>query len=111
MVNGRKKGDRFERLVKNRLIEDGWFVIRQSASRFPDLIAIKSNQVVQVECKYRREYLTRSELNNMLDLFDRFNMLPVLAYVPEGVAEKNFRLENLSNHEMGLTRKNVSLPY
>lgn len=100
MVNGYKKGYRFEQTVKNKLLKDGWFVIRQGKSAFPDLIAIKSMQVVAIECKYRKKYLSKREKEEMIKIFEMFNIMPVLAYVPVGEAERNFKLENLSLHRI-----------
>ena len=75
----RRKGDAFERQVKKALQEEGYHVIRQAGSKFPDLIAVRkinenptdafntdgnvvelSNHVLFIECKMRG-YVTRDE--------------------------------------------------
>ncbi len=49
-MNRKRKGIRFEWQVKNEYEDDGWVVIRQSASRFPDLVALKPDRILFIEC-------------------------------------------------------------
>lgn len=54
------RGYAFERRVRLLFERCGWFVIRSSKSRFPDLIAIKNGRFVFVECKLNK-YLSKDE--------------------------------------------------
>ena len=67
MVNSRKKGDNFERRVKKHLQDRGFFVVRQSASSFPDLIAISEKGVNFIECKVNK-YISKDERAQLIDL-------------------------------------------
>ena len=61
MINCKAKGSRFERKVKKMLEEKGYFVVKQSASIFPDLIVIAPFRVVYlIECKVAK-YLSKEE--------------------------------------------------
>ena len=46
-----RRGYTFERRVRAHLEKDGWFVVRQGKSAFPDLICLKKGKVMLVECK------------------------------------------------------------
>ena len=69
----RKKGDRFERRVKQFFEDNNCFVIRQSASTFPDLIVFPfkeshiNSPVLLIECKVNK-YISKEEKQK----FDRF---------------------------------------
>jgi len=66
MVNTKEKGNRFEREVKKSLEKQGFFVSKQSASRFPDLIAIAPSQTVYfIECKCNK-YISATEKEKLL---------------------------------------------
>ena len=68
MINTKAKGSRFERRVKKILEEKGYFVIKQSASIFPDLIAIAPFRVVYlIECKVAK-YISKEEKNRFDEL-------------------------------------------
>jgi len=73
----RAKGARFERLVKHRLEAEGWFVVRQAASAFPDLIAIKKNEACFIECKTNK-YISSKEKSALKKL--SYFGLPYIAY-------------------------------
>lgn len=45
------KGRRFEHKVRDLFESQGYFVARQAKSSFPDLIALKPQEVVFIECK------------------------------------------------------------
>ena len=46
------KGNTFENLVKNRLAVNGYFVVRQGRSAFPDLLAVNADKrILLIECK------------------------------------------------------------
>jgi Holliday junction resolvase len=60
MVNSRKKGDNFERMVKKYLLDFGFLCYRNSASAFPDLIAIDKKGVYFIECKMNK-YISKDE--------------------------------------------------
>jgi Holliday junction resolvase len=49
--NPYRRGRRFEYRTRNYLRKLGWFVIRQARSSFPDLIALRGDSILLVECK------------------------------------------------------------
>ena len=73
LKNPKGKGIAFEREVKHFLESKGWFVIRQSASRFPDLVAIRPSKnkftarVYFIECKCRGK-ISREERKKLKSL-------------------------------------------
>jgi len=81
----RKKGDAFERRVKKHLQDKGLFVVRQSASAFPDLIAVNYPDVLRVtivwavECKMAKR-INKEEKAKLLALDQEYGMIPVIAY-------------------------------
>lgn len=89
-MSAKSKGIRLEREVKNELERNGFFVVRQAASKFPDLVAIKKckkfygkNSFVNlyfIECKYKRENFTHKDKLKLLALSSRYGGYPVLAY-------------------------------
>lgn len=60
------KGYRFEKKVQKHFESDGWYVIRQGKSAFPDLVCIMGVEqhwvcnVMFVECKMNK-YLSKKE--------------------------------------------------
>ena len=68
-MNTRAKGSRFEHEVKKALEKQGYFVIRQSCSRFPDLIAIgpETKKAYFIECKCNK-YITKGEKEELINM-------------------------------------------
>lgn len=54
------KGYNFERRVKKYLEGKGYYCIRSSKSRFPDLVAVKKEYTIFIECKCNK-YLSAEE--------------------------------------------------
>ena len=82
----RIKGDNFERKVKTHLECLGNFVVRQSASKFPDLIVIEGacgNDVVVVECKIAGS-ISSKEKTDLLQLREKYGMTLVIASNDKG---------------------------
>jgi Holliday junction resolvase len=54
-VSAYTRGRAFEYRVRKQLVAEGWWVVRQARSSFPDLVAIKNDgsgpRVILVECK------------------------------------------------------------
>ena len=72
-------GRRFEWEVKKYFEDNGFFVVRNPVSRFPDLVCVKRGIVLAVECKYGSSKLSNRERVNLLKLNKCFGMTPVLA--------------------------------
>ena len=61
MVNkSYSKGYNFERRVKQFLESEGYFVMRNPKSRFPDGLAVKKDDIFLYECKVNK-YLSKEE--------------------------------------------------
>jgi len=75
-----KRGYHFERRVLKILEGLGYWVARQAKSSFPDLIAIKRDKILLVECKVDRRSLSRRERELMLSLAEKLSAIPLLAY-------------------------------
>ena len=83
-MNTKAKGARFERRVKDKLIKEGWFVVRQAASTFPDLIGVKGNGVLSrvgfFECKSRKTSFSKREKNLLIFYKSNLSIEPYLCY-------------------------------
>ncbi|NCD07350.1 MAG: hypothetical protein EOL97_14655 [Spirochaetia bacterium] len=90
MTLARKKGDEFERRVKKLLESKGCFVIRQSASVFPDLIVMSKkdsevfDDIILIECKCNKYIRKKERLK--FEEFDllKLNIKKVIAYKVKG---------------------------
>ena len=69
MKNPKGKGIRFEREVRNKLRAINWFCVRQAASAFPDLVAVRPLIRVPlfIECKCGK-YISKAERKKLTDL-------------------------------------------
>ena len=94
------KGARFERRVKKHFEEKGYLVVRQGGSQFPDLIAVGFGKTILIECKYRKKYLSKKELQELFEMSAKYLCVPALAYVPEGVPEKEFVAVNMKENSL-----------
>ena len=86
------KGKRFEYKTLADLRSKGWFAISQPKSQFPDIIAIKKahihySVVRLIECKCKKKYMSKKERIELIELANKTNGLPILAY-PEKVGRK-----------------------
>jgi len=79
-MNPYKKGYRFERRVIEKLESEGYWVVRQAKSSFPDLVAFKGGETLLVECKVDRGYFTKREREELVELARRIGAKPILAY-------------------------------
>jgi len=89
-MSNKTKGIRFEREVKKYFKSKGCFVIRQSASQFPDLIVIyplsdntRRKRFYAVECKIDGK-LSKTEKQKMVDLYHKYGLIPILAHRVQG---------------------------
>ena len=64
-----RKGYNFERRVLKHFEKQGWYVIRQGKSRFPDLWLLKPNEVIPIECKVNK-YLSKKEKEQVRNLLN-----------------------------------------
>lgn len=74
-----KKGRAFEYRVRDYFKELNYFLVRQAASHFPDLIAVKKGECLAIECKVAKKYLSKRERESLIKLKD-YGFIPVLAY-------------------------------
>lgn len=78
------KGRAFEYRVRDRLTEDGWFVVRSAGSKgVADLVAIRPSEypphnpeVALIQVSTRRKPF--SQVKQLLDLCNRLNVTPCL---------------------------------
>lgn len=82
----RQAGDRFERRVRDHLIDHGWFVLRSPASKSPiDLLAVRAGshctEVMFVQCKTNGR-LDPAEWDGLIDLAMEHGADPVLVWRP-----------------------------
>jgi len=77
--NHRATGSHFEYKVRDKLMKEGHFVVRQAASAFPDIIAITpSGHVKMIECKTSKDpkkpRLKKYEKEELIRLKNDFNV-------------------------------------
>jgi len=81
--NPKRKGISFEREVRKYLEEAGYFVVRQAASSFPDLIAVaQTGRIYAYECKVNGK-ISSKEKKKLIELYERYKIVPVVAYKKE----------------------------
>jgi len=79
-----QRGRRFEYKTQNYLRKEGWYVIRQPRSMFPDLIAFRNGTILLVECKVNG-YIAPAERRKIRKLASReLGGKPILASKREG---------------------------
>jgi len=89
-----RKGYRFEREVAEWFEKQGFFVIRQGKSRFPDLIAIPPITSYWtlprlIECKYNK-LPTKQEIRKLMELENKYTCNTLIAFKRKG--ERGFEL-------------------
>lgn len=78
MVTPYTKGRTFEYRVRDYLRKRGFFVVRQTKSTFPDLIAMRKGKVLLIECKVNGQ-LSREERAIILSISEATGGKPILA--------------------------------
>nr|MDO8098513.1 hypothetical protein [Candidatus Njordarchaeota archaeon] len=73
-----KRGYAFERRVRSHLEEDGWYVVRQGKSAFPDLICLKKGAILFIECKVDG-YLNPRDRERLVAVSSKVGAEPVVA--------------------------------
>jgi len=82
--NPYQRGRRFEYRTRDYLRKQGWYVIRQPRSMFPDLIAFRDGTMLLVECKVHG-YIAPAERRKIRKLVNRrLGGKPILASKREG---------------------------
>jgi Holliday junction resolvase len=66
-VSAYRRGRCFEYRVQRFFRRNGWFVVRQPRSAFPDLIAVRSGVVLLIECRMDGS-LSRKERRKIVSL-------------------------------------------
>ncbi len=80
MVNrSYKKGYNFERRVKKFLESEGYLVMRNAKSRFPDGLAVKKGDIFLYECKVNK-YLNKEEKKKAKELMQITGLRFVVFY-------------------------------
>jgi Holliday junction resolvase len=82
-INTKRKGTRFETKVKQELESKGYLCMRQSASRFPDIVAIRDGVAFVVECKTNK-YLSKDEKLKGTEIFNQYCDFLIAYPVKEG---------------------------
>jgi len=82
-MSSKGKGIAFERDVKNLLESAGFFVARQAASLFPDLLAHAYKQWFLIECKLHGR-MSSKEAAALVRLAARLDAIPMLAFREKG---------------------------
>jgi len=80
-----RKGLRFEHEVRDWLTDRGWVVIRSAGSKTAvDLVGIRNNQTILVQCKYGRKPPPDERMNlSILEKRTGKNIQVLLAYRPK----------------------------
>jgi Holliday junction resolvase len=87
--NPYQRGIRFEYKTRNCLRKEGWYVIRQPRSMFPDLIAFRNGTIIVVECKLRG-YISIKERRQMCRLARiEIHAKPILAFERDSKLQLN----------------------
>ena len=96
-----RKGANLEYRLRDRLVQEGWIVIRSAGSKKPDLVCIRENgqsiEVMFVECKYngRLRAEDKARLRTLKSMVPAAKIM--LAYKAErGVAMRELTQEDLN---------------
>lgn len=90
-MTAKKKGSDFERLIKKKLQQKGYFVIRSPGSKGPfDLIAITPKNhlndlrlfpgphILAIQCKIKGK-ISETEKQKILEISQKYGFIPMLA--------------------------------
>jgi len=85
MTDQYRRGAIFERQIADRLSEDGYFVIRAAGSHgHADLIALKSGQVLLVQCKLAGAgAVPPAEWNGLWEVAERVGAVALIVSRPK----------------------------
>jgi Holliday junction resolvase len=83
--NPYRRGRRFEYRTRDYLRKQGWYVVRQPRSMFPDLLAFREGAILLVECKLRG-YMPPAERRSIVRLARNHiqGSKPILAFRKDG---------------------------
>ena len=74
------RGTRFEYRVRDKLLEDGWTVVRSAGSHTPiDIVSFRNGEVLIIQCKLHGA-LTKGERVALLDIARENDLVPMLAH-------------------------------
>jgi len=108
MVNTKAKGSKFEREVKKALEKQGFFISKQSASRFPDLIGISPSQTIYfIECKVNK-YISSTEKEKLLTQNYAY---PLVAYPTIENRKKVINFKTVDRYKLNEEIFKEELPY
>lgn len=101
-----KKGYRFEYRVKKFLEERGWFTTRSPASKGVDIIAMKGDRKLFIQCKKSsKEYIYAYGLGSLIEAGKREHAEVLLVYGFERspiyvrpITEDNVKIKKSDNH-------------
>lgn len=94
-----QKGRNFEWRVKHYLEGKGYWVLRSPQSKSPaDLVALKLNECLLVQCKINKAAMSKSEKSELCSLAISVGGAPILAYRAPGYKTRYaIHLEDLTN--------------
>lgn len=103
--NKKAKGRRLEYRTRDYLRSIGWFVVRQAASSFPDLIGIKKSycekghsEVGFFECKWNK-YLSRGEKVELLEMKEKLGITPFVCFLAKEGRRKVLKIVEVSDKD------------
>lgn len=92
MVNHYRRGADFERTVRDDLQGHGYEVIRSAGSKTKvDLVAIKSGELLLIQCKLPSSDLPTSEWNRLRELARMCGARPIVALKISGASRPFYR--------------------
>lgn len=84
-----KQGRQFEYEVRNYYRNKDYFVLRSPASLGPvDLVALKMNEILLIQCKVRHRYLRPKAKELIIELAKSIGAKPMIAYRDKGMKVK-----------------------
>lgn len=91
-MNHYRRGADFERAVRAHLADHGYEVIRSAGSKTKvDLVAIKSGELLLIQCKLPSSDLPSSEWNRLRELARMCDARPIIALKVSGSARPFYR--------------------
>ena len=91
-MNHYRRGADFERAVRAHLQDNGYECIRSAGSKTKvDLIAIKTGELLLIQCKLPKSDLPTSEWNRLRELSRMCGARPILALKVEGKTRPLFQ--------------------
>ncbi len=80
MVNRYGIGRAFEYEVRDHYKKQGWCVVRSAKSSFPDLVCLKDDKVLLVECKKVKALLSEEEKIRFREWLNKTTAKGILAF-------------------------------